>query len=1043
MEHRTFIVTRFLLFVLGILFLSLSSSVLARIELFDSKRAVQINKQVQLYREVPGENLSVEQIMQRHNDFLWPNNSNPNYGFSEQPVWFRIDLINRSDQNQWVVDIEFAQNQKVDFYLVANGEVIESSQQGQIARGQSFRFPVFTVELPFGKAFEVYIRMESPQQVLVAPIYVSSKESFSKGMSGDDIWWGMFYGGLTILLFYNFVLFFITRELSLIAYICYISATLFWQFVWGGHSQLVLDYDTNQWLAQHTSIIFLLVGLGAGFFTFTFLNAKKTAPKMQQSILFATAALSFLLVLVLTDLLTRSLQNILAYSFSMIAICCYLLSGLESYFNNFKPARYFVFAWSILLMAALIGLLGLVGFLPSNTFTTYCFQGGVFLEAALFSVALIEKTRHKMENDASAVTSDLMNNLQIIEEQNVHLDIARKEAVKASKIKSQFLANMSHEIRTPLNAITGFSQELSKLSLPLEQHEHVQIINQSATNLLAIVNEVLDFSKIEAGKLQINEEAFSPGDLIEELVFVFAKAAQKKQLRFHYEPCPLPQKMLADGARIKQVLTNLLSNAVKFTNKGAVSLSVAIYPLENELMELRLRVEDTGIGIAPEDQKKLFRSFSQLDDSLNRNYQGTGLGLVICKQLVQLMNGSLKYYSEPGAGSCFEIAVPCNRISSHYDIEVSAEWRDKEILLFDGNPISRLASAKIFHWLGAKVTSGNSLQWLQEQYAEFDYFFTDETTLQFLPEAQVVRLIRTLDAKERALLIDSNGSPNGPFTEHFQRLLESPLLVSRLHNFHKGVEQSDNNIWNERLFKLPAVRILAVDDMPINLRLLSTWLQDSPTELVLCYSAEAALKCCHSEEFDLILMDVQMPDMDGLQATQLIRKTPLNQGTPVIAVTAHAFKEEQERLMNSGMDDYLPKPLELGALINVIQRWCSSPEHNITTLADVDWQLALGRANKNEKIANELLDEFCVQLPLSLEEIEHALRVQDWKLMQQKVHRLHGASCYTGTPKLQQICAEIETELKEQQVDEARRKFPELKSAVDNVLLQQASMTRT
>lgn len=1005
------------------------------VELFDSEKSVQINKQARIFRiSSVDPTLSIFDVVRLKDQFQWASDSNPNYGFSQQAIWFYVELSNRSNVDEWVVDVAFAQNQEVDFFLLAGDELIASSSQGSARIGQAHRIPSFSANLTFGLNYQLYIRVKSPVQALVAPINISPKVTFSRSMAADNMWWGMFYGGLIILSFYNLVLFFITREWSLLAYIGYIGAALLWQFVWGGHSQLIVSQSVNHWLSNHISLLFLLVGLGAGLFTLTFLNAKQTAPKSRHAIVVAMSASGLLLLLTLSQLLPVSLQNTMVYGVSMLAICTYLMAGFESYFNNFKPAQYFVVAWSVLLMAAMLGMLGLVGFIPSNNFTTYCFQVGVFIEAALFSVALIEKTRHKMENDASAITDDLVNNMQIIEEQNIHLDIARKEAIKASNIKSQFLANMSHEIRTPLNAIIGFSQELSKLNLALEPQEHVQIIHQSATNLLAIVNEVLDFSKIEAGKLQINEEAFSPGDLLEELVFVFAKAAQKKQLTFYYEQCPLPKKLMTDGARVKQVLTNLLSNAVKFTNSGSVALSVSTQVVKGDTIEWVIKVEDTGIGIATEDKARLFQSFSQLDDSLNRSYQGTGLGLVISQQLVKLMHGTINFSSTHGVGSCFQVMLPCQRVTRLLDLEENQQWQGKKVLLLDSNPRSRLISAKILHCLGAHVTSGTSFTWLQEQYEEFDYFFTDEQTLSRCKDAVVARLVRILDVRERVLLVDANGSPSGPFSEHFERLIESPLLVSRLKSFQQEQEKNSNNIWNERLLKLPAVNILAVDDMPINLRLLTTWLQDSPIELQLCYSGAEAVQQCQENEFDLILMDVQMPDMDGLQTTQLIRKSPLNQGTPVIAVTAHAFKEEQEKLLNSGMDDYLPKPLELGALLNVIQRWCSSPENNVTALNDVDWDLALSKANHNEAIAQEMLQEFSKQLPESLIAIEQACRIQNWEVMQQQVHRLHGASCYTGVPKLQQLCAEIETELKEGFVDEAHRKFPELKTAIESLL---------
>lgn len=1013
----------------------------ALIQLFNSEEATQINKQLQILWEQPGDALSIEQVLAQRNRFSWPADGNPNYGFSSNGIWFLAEIANVSNESDWIVDVAFAQNDLVDFYLVSDGRVISGVQQGKIRGQQLHRFPTFRMNLPFNKEMQLYIRVQSDEQALVVPINIESARSFESTVAQDNIWWGIFYGGLVILLLYNIVLYVVTRETSLLAYVAYISAAILWQFVWGGHSQLVLPIAANVWFSAHTDVLFLLVGLGAGLFTLTFLDARQTAPKSARFIRWIMLSLGFLLLLALSDLLQQTLQNYLVYAFSVVAICLYLVAGLESYFNDFKPARYFVFAWSVLLTAALVGMLGLIGIFPSNQFTTYCFQVGVFFEAGLFSVALIEKTRHKLESDVNSVTADMRNNIEIIEEQNVHLDIARKEAERASKVKTQFLANMSHEIRTPLNAIIGFSQELSKQSLPLEQQEHVQIINQSATNLLAIVNDVLDFSKIEAGKLQINQEAFSPGDLLEELVFVFAKDAQKKGLKFYYEPCPLPKKLVGDPARVKQVLTNLLSNAIKFTTKGSITLSIKAQQKDNDMLELQVKVGDTGIGIATENQDKLFKSFSQLDDSLNRNYQGTGLGLVICRQLMQLMGGKLTYQSEYGKGSCFEIAVKCHKYSKHNDIAEHSDWLNKRVLLLDHDPRSRLASATLLHRLGADVTSGTRLSWLAEQFDSYDYFFTDEDTLAKYEENQLLRVIRTLEAEQRVLLVGANGSPTGPFASHFHKLLESPLLTSRLLTFRDKEEQAPKNIWNERLLNLPKAKILAVDDMPINLRLLSTWLQESPVQLQLVYSGSDALELCQREEFDLILMDVQMPDMDGLEATSMIRKTTLNQGTPVIAVTAHAFKEEKQRLLNSGMDDYLPKPLELGALINLIKRWCSVPEHNVTMLPDLDWQLALTRANQNENAATEMLQEFVKTLPEAIAAIARAAKLEDWSGMEQAVHRLHGASCYTGVPKLQRLCAEVEGDLKSGHIKEARRGVEELQQA-SQAVVQQSELIR-
>ena len=232
-----------------------------------------------------------------------------------------------------------------------------------------------------------------------------------------------------------------------------------------------------------------------------------------------------------------------------------------------------------------------------------------------------------------------------MEEQNVRLDIARKNAIEASNVKSQFLANMSHEIRTPLNAILGFSRELHSDSLPPEKQEQISIIHAAADNLLSIVNDVLDFSKIEAGKLEINNHPFSPNEMLEDMVSVMAKSAHLKKLEFVYDLEPLPEKLIGDSYRIKQVLNNLLGNALKFTDHGFVSLTASGKEQEHGMYEMVLQIEDSGIGISRDDQRKLFAAFSQVDDAMNRSYQGTGLGLVICQELVKLMRGELTLQS--------------------------------------------------------------------------------------------------------------------------------------------------------------------------------------------------------------------------------------------------------------------------------------------------------------------------------------------------------------------------------------------------------------
>lgn len=982
------------------------------------KRSYKLNEHIRIQEEYTNE-WSLDAAITQKNAFKRPNTANPNYGFGKKGIWFYVPFRNNTATQDWVLDIEFAQNDRVDIYLLANGELIHSSTQGKYFIDQVYRYPVADLALHNNKRLELFIRVHTPSQNRVVPITLQTKDTFSKSMSLDNVLWGLFYGGLLMLLIYSLATYAESKEFSLLAYGVYLCTVVFFQFVWGGHIQLLFNNAVVDWISDHTDLLFVLTGLGSGFFTLTFLDAAHSAPKTTKFIKIVLGILGVLGLLSIINVLPSDLQNYLVYVVSMAAIASYMYAGFESYLNHFKPARYFVIAWSLLSISALIGMFGLVGILPSNFFTTYCFQIGVFFESALFSIALIEKSRHQLEQDVRDATNDLIHNMELIEEQNVRLDIARKEAIKASHIKSQFLANMSHEIRTPLNAILGFSKELSKLVLPVEKQEHVQIINTSASNLLAIVNDVLDFSKIEAGKLRLNKEEFSPTDLFEELVFVHAREAHRKHLTFIYEAGSLPEKMLGDPARIKQVLTNLLGNALKFTQKGYIELTVKGVELENDLFELQFLVEDTGIGIEEHSKHKLFRAFSQLDTKLTRSYQGTGLGLVICQQLVQLMGGEISFQSTYGQGSSFNVNVLCHRLSRNSTLTNHPYWENRTVIIYDRQPFSRKAKAALFKGLGATVTSVDSLNYLDSLEESFDFLFVDINTLNERNQKQVLECCVAFDASEKVLLHnDPESISSSPeLRTIFQRILENPLLLSRVLRFFDEEEETQSDIWTQRLSELPPVRVLAVNDMEINLRLLKTWLRDSPLNLVLCYSGKEAVDYCKQQEFDLILMDVQMPGMDGVEATKLIRKTQLNQGTPIIAVTAHAFREEQERLMMSGMDDYLPKPLDLDALINQIKRWCAVIESPVTDKLDFDWELAIRRANGNKESANEMFNMFMAQLPGVLKEIEEAKFASDWEQTIHHVHRLNGASCYTGVPKLQHYCEEAEWFFHEQNHD--------------------------
>ena len=301
------------------------------------------------------------------------------------------------------------------------------------------------------------------------------------------------------------------------------------------------------------------------------------------------------------------------------------------------------------------------------------------------------------------------------------------------------------------------------------------------------------------------------------------------------------------------------------------------------------------------------------------NITGTGLGLVISRELVRLMRGSLDLQSQPGVGSIFEVVIRTNQLSQKYSLSINPDWQDKHVVVFDPVPVTRQATSRMLCRLGATVTSVESIEYLKSLNSHPDYLFATVPVSQLERRDGLLAELVTIPSKKRILWY-SGPEPFNQYpslNQYFHEQVRMPVTLSKLDALMHRRSKSKSNTYQEKLNRLPNARILAVDDMDMNLKLLNTWLKDSPVLLTTSMNGQDAVNRCQTNEYDLILMDVQMPVMDGLQATRLIRQTPLNVGTPIVAVTAHAFKEEQERLLASGMDDYLPKPIEFSALLDL------------------------------------------------------------------------------------------------------------------------------
>lgn len=1010
------------------------------LQLISTDSAIRLSPQLKVFKE-PDLRLNVFQVLQYKDAFTWHAAGSSNYGYSNRGVWLHTSISNVTDNSEWVIDIAASQLERADFYVLLDDKIIAQSQQGKAAAEHQYRLPTLHVTLPYAQTVDLLIRLENVQFGLLAPVDIQSLSKHESMTFYDNLLWGLFYGGLIMLGAYNLILYFSLRDNSLLAYMGYICSLLVWQLIWGGHFHMLMPAPISSWISMHTDLIFIGIGISSGIFAITLLNARTTAQKSLPYIKYCVFIYVLLAACCLIGLFPQVWQNILVSLLSVVAVTSYAYAGFESYSNRFYPAKYYIIAWCLLVSCGLTAALSIFGLVHENFFTTYCFQMGLFIQACLFSVALMDKNRHQLQLEVEQATHDLTNNIELVEEQNARLDISRKEAVAASHVKSQFLANMSHEIRTPLNAILGFSKELQTSELSTEKQEQVAIINAAADNLLNIVNDVLDFSKIEAGKLRINNHPFSPNQVVEDVVRIMAKSAQLKNLEFVYNLTPLPEKLIGDSYRIKQILNNLLGNALKFTDHGYIYLSISGNQKEHGIYELIMTIEDSGIGISREDQRKLFAAFSQVDDALSRSYQGTGLGLVICQELVKMMHGELTLHSTPGVGSTFTVSIRANLLNTTLSIKPDKNWQHKNVVYYDPNPMSRRCGINILTTLGANVTGVESLTFLRQISRPQDTLFICIPGNKVSNLPSILNASKTVKAQNRLLLYSGveSLSANSDISNYFNHTLRLPLTLGKLNNLTQAPAKNPVNALQQRLHALPKAKVLAVDDMEMNLRLLTTWLKNTKLQLSIAHSGLDAVRLCKNNEFDLILMDVQMPNMDGLEATGLIRQTPMNLGTPIIAVTAHAFKEEQDKLLQSGMDDYLPKPINLSDLIDLIKRWCQVADPSEIEQVSFDWTLALKRTNQIEDAAIDILDKFVEQLPNLIKKIKESEQTKDFEKMQSVIHQLHGACCYTGVPTLHRLCERIEGALKQGQTSLALNILPDLYIETPRVL--QAAIT--
>ncbi|MEB0771982.1 two-component sensor histidine kinase BarA [Citrobacter portucalensis] len=674
------------------------------------------------------------------------------------------------------------------------------------------------------------------------------------------------------------------------------------------------------------------------------------------------------------------------------------------------------------------------------------------LKNGINSMAMSLAAYHEeMQHNIDQATSDLRETLEQMEIQNVELDLAKKRAQEAARIKSEFLANMSHELRTPLNGVIGFTRLTLKTELNTTQRDHLNTIERSANNLLAIINDVLDFSKLEAGKLILESIPFPLRSTLDDVVTLLAHSSHDKGLELTLNiKNDVPDNVIGDPLRLQQVITNLVGNAIKFTEGGNIDILVEKRALSNTKVQIEVQIRDTGIGIPERDQSRLFQAFRQADASISRRHGGTGLGLVITQKLVNEMGGDISFHSQPNRGSTFwfHISLDLNP-NVLVDRSTALYLAGKRLAYVEPNATAAQCTLDILSETPLEVIYSPSFSGLPKDHYDI-LLLGIPVTLREPLTMQHERLASAAAMTDFLLLalpchaqINAEKLKQGGAAACLLKPLTSTRLLPALTEYCQLNHSADPLLVDESKI---AMTVMAVDDNPANLKLIGALLEDKVQHVVLCDSGHQAVDRARQMQFDLILMDIQMPDMDGIRACELIHQLPHQQQTPVIAVTAHAMAGQKEKLLSAGMNDYLAKPIEEDKLHNLLLRYKPGASTSLRALTaeplepvvnpntTLDWQLALRQAAGKNDLARDMLQMLIDFLPEVRNKIEEQLVGENPEGLVDMIHKLHGSCGYSGVPRMKNLCQLIEQQLRSgTKEEELEPEFLELLDEMDNV----------